>query len=80
MNIVPEKNKVACLDEHLTFTIMKCLERLVIAHINSSLSDSLDPMQFTHRRNKFTVHTISVPSTHLRNIRITRTPMPNSMY
>ena len=39
---------------------MKCFERLVMAHINSILPDTLDPLQFAHRPNRSTDDTISI--------------------
>eukprot|EP00061_Rhincodon_typus_P009362 g32811.t1 len=52
---VPKKNHAACLNDYrsvaLTSIIMKCLDRLVMAHIKSSLLDYLDPLHFTYRCN-----------------------------
>ena len=39
---------------------MKCFERLVMAHINSILPDTLDPLQFAYRSNRSTDDTISI--------------------
>ena len=39
---------------------MKCFERLVMAHINSILLDTLDPLQFAYRPNRSTDDTISI--------------------
>jgi gmma-aminobutyric acid receptor subunit gamma/cGMP-dependent protein kinase 2 len=39
---------------------MKCFEILVMAHINSILPDTLDPLQFTYRSNRSTDDTISI--------------------
>ena len=39
---------------------MKCFERLVMAHINSILPDSLDPLQFAYRPNISTDDAISI--------------------
>ena len=39
---------------------MKCFERLVMAHINSILPDTLDPLQFAYRPNRSTNDTISI--------------------
>jgi hypothetical protein len=53
---VPKKVKVTCLNDYcpvaLTSVAMKCFERLVMAHINSIIPDSLDPLQFAYRPNK----------------------------
>jgi len=40
--------------------IMKCFQRLVMAQINSSLPDILDPLQFAYRRNRSTADAISL--------------------
>jgi hypothetical protein len=37
-----------------------CLERLVMAHINTIISDTLDPLQFTYRPNRSTDDAISI--------------------
>jgi hypothetical protein len=39
---------------------MKCFERLVMAHINTIILDSLDPLQFAYRTNKSTDGAISI--------------------
>jgi hypothetical protein len=39
---------------------MKCLERLVMAHINSIIPDTLDPLQFAYRPNRSTDDEISI--------------------
>eukprot|EP00061_Rhincodon_typus_P017637 g46413.t1 len=44
----------------LTSTIMKCLERLVMAHINYSLPTCLNPLQFAYQQNKSTEDAISL--------------------
>eukprot|EP00061_Rhincodon_typus_P009457 g32987.t1 len=50
---VPKKAHATCLDDYcpvaLTSIIMKCFERLVMAHINSSLPACLEPLQFAYR-------------------------------
>jgi hypothetical protein len=49
---VPKEAKVTCLNDYrpvaLTSVAMKCFERLVMAHINSILPDTLDPLQFAY--------------------------------
>src|SRR4029434_4357876 len=44
---------ITCLNDYhpvaLTFTIMKCFERLVRTHICSTLPNTLDPFQFAYR-------------------------------
>ena len=54
---VPKEVKVTCL---LTSVAMKCFERLVMAHINSILPGTLDPLQFSYRPNRSTDDTISI--------------------
>jgi hypothetical protein len=39
---------------------MKCFERLVMAHMNSILPDTLDPLQFTYRLNRSTDDAITL--------------------
>jgi hypothetical protein len=39
---------------------MKCFERLVMAHINSILPETLDPLQFAYRPNRSTDDVISI--------------------
>eukprot|EP00061_Rhincodon_typus_P016747 g45123.t1 len=61
---VPKKNHAICLNDYhsvaLTCIIMKCFERLVMDHINSSLPDFLDPLQFIYGRNKSRANAISL--------------------
>ena len=44
----------------LTSVAMKCFERLVMAHINSILPDTVDPLQFAYHPNRSTDDTISI--------------------
>jgi hypothetical protein len=39
---------------------MKCFERLVMAHINTSIPETLDPLQFAYRPNRSTDVAISI--------------------
>ena len=39
---------------------MSCFERLVMAHINSKIPDTLDPLQVAYRPNRYTDDTISI--------------------
>jgi hypothetical protein len=39
---------------------MKCFERLVIAHINSTISATLDPLQFAYCSNRSIDDAISI--------------------
>ena len=61
---VPKKAKVTCLNDYrtvsLTLVAMKCFERLVMAHINTIMPETLDPLQFTYRPNRSTDDTISI--------------------
>jgi hypothetical protein len=61
---VPMKEKINELNYYpliaLTSVIMKCFERLVKEHITSTLPETLDPLQFTYRPNKFTVDAITI--------------------
>jgi hypothetical protein len=47
---VPKKAKVTCLNDYrpiaLTSVAMKCFERLVMAHINTIMPETLNPLQF----------------------------------
>jgi hypothetical protein len=44
----------------LTSVIMKCFERLVMAQINSTIPDTLDPLQITYRPNRSIDDAISI--------------------
>uniref|UniRef100_A0A3B5QGF3 Reverse transcriptase domain-containing protein n=1 Tax=Xiphophorus maculatus TaxID=8083 RepID=A0A3B5QGF3_XIPMA len=44
----------------LTPIITKCLERLVLAHLRSCLSPTLDPHQFAYRQNRSTEDAVSI--------------------
>ena len=52
---VPKNTKVTCLKDHrpiaLTSVAMKCFERLVMAHINTIIPETLDPLQIAYRRS-----------------------------
>ena len=70
---VPKKSSVTCLNDYrpvaLTSTVMKCFERLVKAHICSTLPATMDPHQFAYRSNRSTddaiALTIHTALTHL---------------
>eukprot|EP00061_Rhincodon_typus_P016256 g44371.t1 len=55
MIAVPKIAHVVCLNDYcpvaLTSIIMKCFDRLVMAHINSSVPAHLDPLQFAYEHN-----------------------------
>ena len=56
--------KVACLNDYrpvaLISVAMKCFARLVIAHINTIMPETLDPLQFAYRPNRSTGDAISI--------------------
>ena len=60
---VPKNTKVTCLNDYrpiaLTSVAMKCFERLVMAHINGIIPETLDPLQFAYRPNRSTDDAIS---------------------
>jgi hypothetical protein len=39
---------------------MKCFERLVMAHINTTIPETLDPLQFAYRPNRSTADANSI--------------------
>ncbi|KAK6295629.1 hypothetical protein J4Q44_G00333420 [Coregonus suidteri] len=61
---VPKDSKITCLNDYrpvaLTSVAMKCFERLVMAHINSIIPETLDPLQFAYRPNRSTDDAISI--------------------
>jgi hypothetical protein len=61
---VPKNTKVTCLNDYrpiaLTAVAMKCFERLVMAHINNIILETLDPLQFAYRPNRSTDDAISI--------------------
>ena len=61
---VPKEAKVTCLNDYrpidLMSVAMKCFEWLVMAHINSILPDTLDPLQFAYCTNRSTDGAISI--------------------
>ncbi|KAK3517233.1 hypothetical protein QTP70_001244 [Hemibagrus guttatus] len=52
---MPKKSTVSCLNGYhpiaLTPIMMKCFERLIMRHIKTQLSPSLDPLQFAYHLN-----------------------------
>ncbi|KAK3508016.1 hypothetical protein QTP70_010145 [Hemibagrus guttatus] len=72
---VPKKSTVSCLNDYrpiaLTPIVMKCFKRLVMRHIKTQLSPSLDPLQFAYRLNRSTDNaittTLHLSLTHLDN-------------
>jgi hypothetical protein len=61
---VPKNGKLTYLNDYhpiaLTSVAMKCFGRLVMAHINNIISDTLDPLQFAYRPNRSTGDAISI--------------------
>ena len=61
---MPKNTKVTCLNDYrpvaFTYVAMKCLERLVMAHINTIIPETLDPPQFVYRPNRSTDYAISL--------------------
>ena len=61
---VPKKAKVTGLNDYhpiaLMLVGMKCFERMVMAHINTIMLESLDPLQFAYRPNRSTDDAISI--------------------
>ena len=55
---MPKEAKITCLNDYrpvaLTLVAMKCIKRVVMAHINSILPGTLDPLQFAYRPNRST--------------------------
>jgi hypothetical protein len=61
---VPKNTKVTCLNDYrsvaLTSVAMKCFERLVRAHINNIIPETLNPLQFIYFHNRSTDDAISI--------------------
>ena len=61
---MPKNAKVTCLNDYrpvaLTSVAMKCFEKLVMAHINTIITETLDPLQFAYRTNRSTDYAISI--------------------
>ena len=71
--IVPEaKNtKATCLNDYrpiaLMSVAMKCFERLVMAHINTIIPETLDPLKFAYHPNRSRDDAISISHLDKRN-------------
>jgi hypothetical protein len=56
---VPKNAKVTCLNDYrpiaLTSVAMKCFERLVMAHVNTIIPETLRPLQFVYRPYRTTI-------------------------
>ena len=61
---VPKNTEVTCLNDYqpvaLTSVAMKCFERLVMAHINTIIPETLDPLQFAYCPTRSTDDAISI--------------------
>ena len=59
---VPKNIKVTCLNDYqpVGLIAMKCFERLVMAHINTIIPDTQDPLQFAYGHNRSTDDAISI--------------------
>ena len=59
-----KNTKATCLNDYgliaLTSVAMKCFESLVMAHINTIIPETLDPVQFAYRPNRSTDDAISI--------------------
>ena len=60
---LPKHSSPTCLNDYrpvaLTPIVMKCFERLVLAHLKNCLPPSLDPHQFAYRSNRSTEDAVS---------------------
>ena len=61
---VPKKVKVNCLNDYrpvaLTSLALKCFDRLVMAHINTIIQETLDPLQFPYPPHRSTDDVVSL--------------------
>jgi hypothetical protein len=61
---VPKNTKVTCLNDYrpiaLRSVAMKCFESLVMAHFNTIIPETLDPLQFAYCTNRSTDDAISI--------------------
>jgi hypothetical protein len=61
---VPKNTKATCLTDNrpiaLTSVAMKCFEKLVMAQINTIISENLDPLQFAFHPNRSIDDAISI--------------------
>lgn len=61
---IPKKNKLKCPNDYrriaLTLVIVKCFERLIMAHIKASMLGTLEPLQFTYHSNRCTEDAIFI--------------------
>ncbi|KAK0142660.1 RNA-directed DNA polymerase from mobile element jockey [Merluccius polli] len=68
---VPKHSSPSCLNDYrpvaLTPIVMKCFERLVLAHLKKCLPTSLDPHQFAYQNNRSTDDARCTVLSHLDN-------------
>ena len=61
---VPKNTKVTCLNDYqpvaLTSVAMTCFEGLIMAHINTMIPETLDPLQFAYGPDRSTDDAISI--------------------
>jgi hypothetical protein len=61
---VPKNTKITYQNDYqpiaLTSVAMKCFERLVMAHINTIIPETIDPLQFAYCPNRSTDDAISI--------------------
>ncbi|KAK2921577.1 hypothetical protein Q8A73_001062 [Channa argus] len=73
---LPKKSPPTCLNDYrpvaLTPIIMKCFERVVPAHIQSSIPDTIDPLQYAYRPNRSTSDAIAAAGWAHSQHRLTR--------
>ena len=71
---VPKNIKVTCLNDYqpvaLTSVAMKSFERLVMAHINTIIPETLDPLQFAYRPNMVTLKQLEFNGCNRRELMI----------
>ncbi|KAI4894165.1 hypothetical protein NFI96_027840 [Prochilodus magdalenae] len=60
---LPKKSVVTCLNDYrpvaLTPIVMECFERIVMSHIQETIPDTLDPLQFAYRHNRSTDYAVN---------------------
>ncbi|KAK7879986.1 hypothetical protein WMY93_033333, partial [Mugilogobius chulae] len=66
---VPKKTSISTLNDYrpvaLTPVAMKCLEKLVLVHLNNIVPDTIDPLQFAYRPNRSVDDAVSVALHHV---------------
>ena len=87
---VPKNTKATCQNDYrpvaLASVTMKCFERLAMAHINTIIPGTLDPLQFAYHPNRSTDDAISIALhtalSHLdkRNTYVRASPLLYSLF